>query len=195
MFRAPGAQADIERIRRPPGGIMQKPDAVVLSRQIANHVWRAVCRPAVDDQELQLTVEALGAHRRNRLLDIAARVQGRHQHRHVDAVWLASDTDSGALPRRSSDTSGCATADLSLVLIHRGLFAPPVVSATARAGQGARRRSRARRTASRARVTGRLALEVLSAKRAVPSLRYRSTRGKPKTSRGPGSPRSANAME
>ena len=79
-------QADVEPLRDPAARVVDHPDPRVLARELVEDRARRVLGAAVHEEELDLAVEALGPHRRDRLADVRLLVQDRREHAHVDAV-------------------------------------------------------------------------------------------------------------
>ena len=83
---ARAAQPDVERVRRPARRVSQHAHAPVALPPGLEDVRAAVGRAAVDEQELDVPVEALGEHVGDHPVEVALLVEHGRQHAHVDGA-------------------------------------------------------------------------------------------------------------
>jgi hypothetical protein len=78
---AGGVEADVQRVRRVPCGVVEEAHAGVLRRDALDDRAARVGGPAVHDEDLEVARHLLGAHQLERALEVALLVEHRHEDR------------------------------------------------------------------------------------------------------------------
>jgi hypothetical protein len=95
------AQPDVQAGGRGPARVVEEPDPRIVAGELLDQLARAVLGAAVHEQELDLAVEALGAHRGDGVADEGLLVQDGNEDAGVDGahgprtIWARRDTKPG----------------------------------------------------------------------------------------------------
>ena len=127
---ARGTQAYVEGGGGAPGGVVEQPDAVVPLRDPGNGVRAPIGRAPVDHQDLELAVELLLTHRRERALQEPRLVEdrdedGRATLRSCSCVraFITSNAHAGGVCQRRAARSCLRGPYASAACVHPRLVA------------------------------------------------------------------------